>query len=277
MGGMGLIGFMDDYAKISHERSLGLTPWQKIVGQGVIGVAFALLALNFKNGEGRTPASLHISAARDVPWLDLAFAGPVIGVILFVIWANLISTATTNGVNLTDGLDGLATGISIMVFGAYAFIGMFQNSQLCGGSRSSATACYETRDPLDLALVAVTLVGALVGFLWWNTKPAKIFMGDTGSLGLGGAVAAFAIFTRTELLLLIIAGMFVIISLSVIIQVGYFKLTKGKRVFLMAPLQHHFELKGWSESLVVVRFWLLGGLFVVIGLSLFYVDWLVRA
>ncbi|MGO2633114.1 MAG: phospho-N-acetylmuramoyl-pentapeptide-transferase [Galactobacter sp.] len=276
MGGMGLIGFFDDFAKISHERSLGLTPWQKIIGQGVVGVAFAILALNFANDRGQTPASLNISWARDIPWLDLAFAGPVIGVILFVIWANLISTATTNGVNLTDGLDGLATGISMAVFGAYALIGVFQNSQACGNSRSTAQACYDTRDPLDLALIAVILVGALAGFLWWNTKPAKIFMGDTGSLGLGGAVGAFAIFSRTELLLVIIAGMFVIISLSVIIQVGYFKVTKGKRVFLMAPLQHHFELKGWPESLVVVRFWLLGLLFVVLGLSLFYLDWLVR-
>ncbi|RKW71661.1 phospho-N-acetylmuramoyl-pentapeptide-transferase [Galactobacter caseinivorans] len=277
MCGMALIGFLDDYAKISKERSLGLTPWQKIVGQAVIGTTFALLALNFPDAHGRTPASLFISGARDIEWLNLAFLGPAIGVVLFVIWANVITTATTNGVNLTDGLDGLATGISIAVFSAYGLIGIWQNSQACGAVRGVEGACYEVRDPLDLALLAIILVGALIGFLWWNTKPAKIFMGDTGSLALGGAVAAFAILGRTELLLIIIAGMFVLISLSVIIQVGYFKLSGGKRVFLMAPLQHHFELKGWEETTVVVRFWILGGLFVVAGLCLFYLDWLVRA
>ncbi|RII42960.1 phospho-N-acetylmuramoyl-pentapeptide-transferase [Galactobacter valiniphilus] len=277
MAGMGLIGFFDDYAKIAKERSLGLTPWQKITGQAIIGIAFAVLALNFPDAHGRTPASTMISAARDVDWLNLAFAGPVVGGILFVIWANVITTAATNGVNLTDGLDGLATGISIMVFSAYGLISMWQTSQACGADRAVEGACYEVRDPQDLALLAIILVGALIGFLWWNTKPAKIFMGDTGSLALGGAVAAFAILGRTELLLVIIAGMFVLISLSVIIQVGYFKLSGGKRVFLMAPLQHHFELKGWAETTVVVRFWILGGLFVVAGLCLFYLDWLVRA
>ena len=277
MVGMGFIGFLDDFAKISKERSLGLTPWQKILGQAIIGIAFAVLALGFPDANGRTPASTFISAARDIPWLNLAFAGPVLGAILFVIWANIIATATTNGVNLTDGLDGLATGISIAVFSAYGLIGIWQNSQLCGTARAVEGACYEVRDPLDLALLAIILVGALIGFLWWNTKPARIFMGDTVSLALGGAVAAFAILGRTELLLIIIAGMFVVISLSVIIQVGYFKLSGGKRVFLMAPLQHHFELKGWAETTVVVRFWILGGLFVVAGLCLFYLDWLVRS
>jgi len=277
MGGMAIIGFFDDFAKIRQERSLGLTPWQKVLGQGVIGTAFAVLALNFPDDNGRTPGSLLISAAHDVPWLDLAFLGPVLGWILFIVWSNVISTAATNGVNLTDGLDGLATGISIMVFSGYGLIGIWQSGQLCGGTRASGDACYEVRDPLDLALLAVILVGALIGFLWWNTKPAKVFMGDTGSLALGGAVAAFAILGRTELLLVVIAGMFVVISLSVIIQVGYFKLSGGKRVFLMAPLQHHFELKGWAETTVVVRFWILGGLFVVAGLCLFYLDWLVRA
>ncbi|MCT1686601.1 phospho-N-acetylmuramoyl-pentapeptide-transferase [Pseudoglutamicibacter albus] len=276
MAGMACVGFFDDYAKIRQERSLGLTPWQKILGQGIVGVAFAVLALMFPDEQGRTPGSMMISAARDIPWLDLSFAGPVFGGILFVIWANLIATATTNGVNLTDGLDGLATGISIFVFSAYALIGLWQESQTCGNVRAIEGACYEVRDPMDLAIWAVILIGALVGFLWWNTKPARIFMGDTGSLALGGAVAAFAILGRTQLLLIVIAGMFVLISLSVIIQVGYFKISGGKRVFLMAPLQHHFELKGWQEVTVVVRFWILGGLFVIAGLCLFYLDWLVR-
>ncbi|KGF21296.1 phospho-N-acetylmuramoyl-pentapeptide-transferase [Arthrobacter sp. HMSC06H05] len=276
MAGMGMVGFFDDYAKIRQERSLGLTPWQKILGQGIVGVSFAVLALMFPDEQGRTPGSMMISAARDIPWLDLSFAGPIFGGVLFVIWANLIATATTNGVNLTDGLDGLATGISIFVFSAYALIGLWQETQSCGTHRAMAGGCYEVRDPMDLAIWAVILIGALVGFLWWNTKPARIFMGDTGSLALGGAVAAFAILGRTQLLLIVIAGMFVLISLSVIIQVGYFKLSGGKRVFLMAPLQHHFELKGWQEVTVVVRFWILGGLFVIAGLCLFYLDWLVR-
>ena len=134
-------------------------------------------------------------------------------------------------------------------------------------------ACYEVRDPLDLALLAGALVGALIGFLWWNTSPAKIFMGDTGSLAIGGAIAGFAILSRSELLLVVMAGLFVIISLSVIIQVAFFKLSGGKRVFKMAPLQHHFELKGWAEVTVVVRFWIIAGLCVAAALGIFYAEW----
>ncbi len=182
-----------------------------------------------------------------------------------MLWSNLIITAATNGVNLTDGLDGLAAGASIMVFGAYTLMGIWQSNQACGSPRQAGAGCYTVRDPLDLALLAAILSAALVGFLWWNTSPAKIFMGDTGSLAIGGAVAGFAILSRTELLLAFIGGLFVLITLSVIIQVGYFKITKGKRFFKMAPLQHHFELKGWAEVTVVVRFWILCGLFVAAG------------
>ena len=222
-----------------------------------------------------TPASTQISLVRDIPWLNLAFAGTVLGAILFVLWSNLIVTAATNGVNLTDGLDGLAAGASVMVFGAYTLMGIWQNNQACGSPRQAGGGCYSVRDPLDLALLAAILSAAMVGFLWWNTSPAKIFMGDTGSLAIGGAVAAFAILSRTELLLAFIGGLFVLITLSVIIQVGYFKLTKGKRFFKMAPLQHHFELKGWAEVTVVVRFWILCGLFVAAGLGIFYAEWVV--
>jgi len=195
-------------------------------------------------------------------------------VILFVLWANLISTATTNGVNLADGLDGLATGASIMVFGAYTLIGIWQQNQACGRD-NAMEVCYTVRDPQDLALLGATISGALIAFLWWNAKPAKIFMGDTGSLAIGGALAAMAILSRTQLLLVVIAGLFVLIALSVIIQVGYFKLSGGKRVFKMAPLQHHFELSGWPEENVVIRFWILAGLFVAAGLGLFYSEWVV--
>ena len=222
-----------------------------------------------------TPASYQISLVRDIPWLNLAFAGTLLGAILFVLWSNLIITAATNGVNLTDGLDGLAAGASIMVFGAYTLMGIWQSNQSCGSPRQAGCGCYIVRDPLDLALLAAILSAALVGFLWWNTSPAKIFMGDTGSLAIGGAVAGFAILSRTELLLAFIGGLFVLITLSVIIQVGYFKITKGKRFFKMAPLQHHFELKGWAEVTVVVRFWILCGLFVAAGLGIFYAEWVV--
>lgn len=272
-GGMGVVGFLDDFIKIAKKRSLGLRAWEKIVLQAVVGIGFAVLALNFPNGQGLTPASTAISFLRDTN-IDLAFAGPALGLVLFVIWSNLIVTATTNGVNLTDGLDGLATGVSIMVFGAYTLIGIWQQNQACGLDMS-ANVCYTVRDPMDLALLGAILCGALIGFLWWNAKPAKIFMGDTGSLAIGGAVAAFAILSRTQILLVVLAGLFVMITLSVIIQVGFFKLSGGKRVFKMAPLQHHFELSGWAEENVVVRFWILGGLFVAAGLGIFYSEWVV--
>ncbi|MDQ0634536.1 phospho-N-acetylmuramoyl-pentapeptide-transferase [Arthrobacter pascens] len=275
MVGMGMVGFLDDFIKISRQRSLGLDAKAKLILQGGVGVIFAILALNFPDAQGVTPASTKISLVRDVPWLDLAFAGTVVGAILFVVWSNLIVTAATNGVNLTDGLDGLAAGASIMVFGAYTLMGIWQSNQACGSPREAGSGCYSVRDPLDLALLAAIMSAALVGFLWWNTSPAKLFMGDTGSLAIGGAIAGFAILSRTELLLAIIGGLFVLITLSVIIQVGYFKATGGKRFFKMAPLQHHFELKGWAEVTVVVRFWILGGLFVAVGLGVFYAEWVV--
>jgi phospho-N-acetylmuramoyl-pentapeptide-transferase len=272
--GMGLVGFLDDFIKISKQRSLGLNAKAKIILQTAVGVIFAILALNFPNEAGRTPGSTAISFVRDTP-LDLAAAGTVVGAILFIIWSNLIVTAATNGVNLTDGLDGLAAGAAVMVFGAYMLIGIWQANQTCGLPNLDSAVCYETRDPMDLALLAGALSGALIGFLWWNTSPAKIFMGDTGSLAIGGAIAGFAILSRTQLLLVILAGLFVLITLSVIIQVGYFKLSGGKRVFKMAPLQHHFELKGWAEVTVVVRFWIIAGLCVAVGVGLFYGDWVI--
>ncbi|WDF34501.1 phospho-N-acetylmuramoyl-pentapeptide-transferase [Arthrobacter agilis] len=271
--GMGLVGFADDYIKISKQRSLGLSAPAKIAGQTAVGLVFGVLALRFPNEQGRTPASTAISFIRDLP-IDLAFAGTLLGAVLFVIWSNLIITGASNGVNLADGLDGLAAGASILVFGAYMLIGIWQSNQSCG-SPGAGSVCYEVRDPLDLALIAGAMCGALVGFLWWNTSPAKIFMGDTGSLAIGGAIAGFAILSRTELLLVILAGLFVMITLSVIIQVGYFKLSGGKRVFKMAPLQHHFELQGWQEVTVVVRFWILAGLFVAVALGIFYAEWVV--
>ena len=271
MTGLGVVGLLDDYIKISRQRSLGLRARWKIVGQGLVGVAFSVLALQFPNEHFRTPASTQVSFIRDTN-LDLAFKGATVGLILFVIWANFLITAWSNAVNLTDGLDGLATGVSLIVFGAYVVVGIWQNNQSCQNILTAGPRCYETRDPLDLAIVAAAITGALFGFLWWNASPARIFMGDTGSLALGGALAALTILSRTEILGAIIGGMFVLIVLSDVIQIGFFKLT-GKRVFKMAPLHHHFELSGWGEVTIVIRFWLIAGLFVALGVGVFYAEW----
>nr|MBA3265342.1 phospho-N-acetylmuramoyl-pentapeptide-transferase [Nocardioidaceae bacterium] len=187
-------------------------------------------------------------------------------------WVIIMVAGASNSVNLTDGLDGLAVGSSMMVFGAYTLVGIWQNNQYC--VNTPGPRCYnEIRDPLDLAVVTAALTGACFGFLWWNASPARIIMGDTGSLSLGGAMAGLAILTRTELLLVIFGGLFAVITMSVILQVGYFKLTKGKRLFRMAPLQHHFELLGWAEVTIVIRFWIICGICVATGLGLFYAEW----
>jgi phospho-N-acetylmuramoyl-pentapeptide-transferase len=284
--GLGLVGFVDDFMKTRKQRSLGIGGWTKIAGQVIVGTVFAVFAIteNFRDTEGLTPASTYISGVRDIGWLNLAAFGSVIGFVLFVIWINIITTSTSNAVNVTDGLDGLAAGASIFAIAAYIFIGFWQSNQSCFNVMLDpvvAYKCYEVRDPIDLAVAAAALCGALVGFLWWNTSPAQIFMGDTGSMGLGGALAALAIFSRTELLLVLIAGLFIITTGSVILQRAWFKITKrrygeGRRIFLMSPLHHHFELKGWAEVTVVVRFWIIAALFVAAGVGLFYLEWVSR-
>ncbi|MDC5697860.1 phospho-N-acetylmuramoyl-pentapeptide-transferase [Intrasporangium calvum] len=271
MAGLGLVGFLDDFIKISKQRSLGLRSREKLFGQTLVGVIFAVLVLQFPNEQYRTPASPFISFVRDTN-LNLAFAGTLVGMLLFVIWANLMIAGTSNGVNLTDGLDGLATGVSTMVFGAYVLISLWTFNQNC--QINPGIKCYEVRDSHDLALVAAAGMGACFGFLWWNATPAKIFMGDTGSLALGGALAGLAITTRTQLLIVILGGLFVLETLSVMAQVISFK-TTGKRVLRMAPLHHHFEMVGWHEVTVVVRFWIIAGLFVAFGLGIFYAEWVV--
>ncbi len=269
MAGLGLVGFFDDYIKISKQRSLGLRSWEKLLGQTAVAVIFAVLALQFPADDFRRPASTAVSFVRDTS-IDFASAGTVGGLILFVLWANIMIAGASNGVNLTDGLDGLATGASVMVFGSYLIIGIWQYNQNC--QISPGPNCYDVRDALDVAVVASCVAGACFGFLWWNASPAKIFMGDTGSLALGGALAGLAIVTHTQLLMAILGGLFVIITLSVIIQVGSFKMT-GNRVFRMAPLQHHFELLGWAEVTIVIRFWIVAGICVSIGLGVFYAEW----
>jgi phospho-N-acetylmuramoyl-pentapeptide-transferase len=278
MLGLGLVGFIDDFLKVRNQRSLGLTGWAKIGGQVVVAIIFAVLALGFPDENGLTPASTAISLFRDLP-IDLFIWGSVIGMGLFIAWISLLVTSASNGVNIADGLDGLASGAAIMAIGAYVVIGFWQFNQSCATVIENLESCYNVRDPLDLAVIAAAIVGACVGFLWWNTSPAQIFMGDVGSLGLGGALAALAILSRTELLLVLIGGIFVIVTGSVVIQRVFFKITKwrtgtGKRVFLMSPLHHHFELKGWAEITIVVRFWIITALCVISGVGLFYVEWI---
>ncbi len=264
MSGLGLVGFLDDFIKIRMQRSLGLTAAAKFSGQLVVGLAFAVGALRFRNSAGLTPASTNLSFVRDYAAVGLGTAG-------FLVFAYLMVAATSNAVNLTDGLDGLASGSSVMVFAAYVVIAFWQFGNSC--ARDATSACYSARDPLDVALVAAAAMGACFGFLWWNASPAKIFMGDTGSLALGGALAGIAIVTRTELLLVVLGGLFVVETLSVILQIGFFKLTR-KRVFNMAPVHHHFELAGWVENTVIVRFWIIAGLAVAFGLGVFYAEYL---
>jgi phospho-N-acetylmuramoyl-pentapeptide-transferase len=268
MTSLGMVGFLDDFIKIRKQRSLGLTALAKFGGQLVTGVGFGVLALRFKNHTtGLAPASRHLSFVRD-------YRGWSLGAVGFVVLAYLVITATSNAVNLTDGLDGLATGSMVMVQVAYVIIAISQFRNACVLHPAHPLAgCYEARDPLDLAVVAAGAMGACFGFLWWNASPAKIFMGDTGSLALGGLLAGLAITTRTELLLVVLGGLFVIETLSVLIQIGYFKLTR-KRAFNMAPIHHHFELAGWAEITVIVRFWIVCGLAVGFGIGLFYAEYL---
>ena len=273
MVGLGLVGFVDDFIKTQKQRSLGLGGWAKIAGQALVALVFAAFAFGSPNAQGVTPASTKISVVRDTGF-DLMMFGTVVGSVLVVLWIFLLISATSNGVNIADGLDGLAIGASIMAIGAYAVIGFWQFNQLCGTAVENLSRCYEVRDPLDLAVIAAAITGAGIGFLWWNTAPAQIIMGDTGAMGLGGALAALAILSRTEILLVLIGGLFVIVTGSVILQRAYFKITKGKRIFLMSPLHHHFELKGWAEITVVVRFWIIAGLSVLAGIGLFYLEWI---
>ena len=260
---LGLIGFIDDYLKISRKQSLGLTGKQKLLAQALIASLFGYLGIQFADLDGLTPISLNLSTVRDTSL--------VLGPVLVVIWVALMVMATSNGVNLTDGLDGLASGASVMTFLAFVLIGVWEFGESC--AITSSTNCYAVRDPLDLAVLAAAFAGSCTGFLWWNASPAKIFMGDTGSLALGGALAGLATTLRVELLLIPLGGLFVIITMSVIIQTSYFKITGGKRVFKMAPLQHHFELLGWGEVTIVIRFWIIAGLSVALGLGLFYAQW----
>ena len=260
---LGFIGFLDDWLKVSRQNSRGLPGRYKLLGQAIFAGVFGYLGLQFADQDSLTPISEYLSGVRETA----IYLGPAL-VIIFII---VMVMSASNGVNLTDGLDGLATGASIMTFLAFVLIGVWEFGQSC--ALNATAGCYAVRDPLDLAVLAAAFAGGCTGFLWWNTPPAKIFMGDTGSLALGGAIAGLAATLRVELLLIPLGGLFVIITMSVLIQTGYFKLSGGKRVFKMAPLHHHFELIGWEQITIVIRFWIIASLGVAAGLGLFYAQW----
>ncbi len=246
----GSLGLLDDIESVAHKRSLGLTPSQKMAGLITISVVFCLAAVNwvgidavirFPGGVaidlGVLTTTLPIAGGIQIPWLYLAF--------VFLLMAGL-----SNSVNLTDGLDGLAGGCTMVVMLMMAMVAF-------------------RYDEINLAIFAASIAGACVGFLWHNCNPASIFMGDTGSLALGAALAALAVLTKTEVTSLIMGGLFVCEALSVIIQVVSFK-TTGKRVFLMSPIHHHFEKKGWAETKVVTRFWIVSAAFATLGFALYF-------
>jgi len=258
--GLGLVGFVDDFIKVRRQRSLGLSKAAKVAGQGVVAVAFGILAVKM----------------ADVP-TDLSFirdTGVNLG-IAFYLWVFVILASSSNAVNLTDGLDGLASGSSLLVLSAYVYIAFWQFRHWC--DVPPVEACYPVavNAALDTAIVAGGAVGAVAGFLWWNAAPARIFMGDTGALALGGLVAALAIVTETQLLLVVLGGLFVLEATSVILQVVSFR-GFGRRLFRMSPIHHHFELAGWPEFTVIVRFWIIAGMCVAIGIGLFYADFVAR-
>lgn len=248
----GAVGFLDDGIKVFRERNLGLNKRAKTIGLLVVAVAFATSMLAFTN------VKTTLSFTRfDVPGIEIGWWG-------WVLLAIVTFYATTNAVNLTDGLDGLAAGGAIFSFAAYTVIAFW-------GFRHNEV--YSDESFLDTAVVAAAMVGACAGFLWWNAAPARIFMGDTGSLAIGAGLAALALSTNTVLLLPLIGGLFVLETVSVILQVGSFRLF-GRRIFRMAPLHHHFELAGWPETTVIVRFWIVAGLFTALALGIYYADFI---
>ena len=272
--GCGAVGFLDDFIKVHTQHNQGLSGRAKMAGQTLVALVFGVLATQlYTDDRGVRPASQYLSTTHD--W---GIRLPLI-VTLLVIW--FIVTATSNGANLADGADGLLAGASALVFGAYTIVNVWQNNQRCGSTRPSVVEshCYQVRNPLDLAVFAAAITAACIGFLWWNARPAQIIMGDVGALAIGGALAGLAIMSRTELLMAVIAGLFVLETLSVLLQMGYFKLTRrltgtGRRIFRIAPIHHHFEHLGWEEVTVVIRFWIIAGIFVATGLGIFYASWL---
>lgn len=260
---LAVVGFIDDFIKVSRRRNLGLSKKAKFVGQFIVAVIFGIVALHFPNSNHQTLASAHLSYVRD--FIAITFPGYI-----FLIFVWIVISAWSNAVNFTDGLDGLVAGCAAMVFGSYVIISFWQFRNGCT-MPNPTMHCYQVRDPLDLAIIAAAAGGACLGFLWWNAAPAKIIMGDTGSLSIGGLIAGISITSSTELLMIIIGALFVAEMISVIVQIASFRST-GRRVFRMAPFHHHFELSGWAETSVTIRFWLLTALSCASGLALFYSE-----
>jgi len=249
---LAFVGFLDDYIKVRRRRSLGLNKRAKMVGIVAIALGFGVAAVRWFD----LPTRLSFVVPSRI---DLH--------VVFYLWVLVIIAAATNGVNLTDGLDGLAAGSSALVYAAFVIVAFWKFNHF---------DIYQGEVPLDVAVVAAALLGACAGFLWGYAAPAQFVMGDTGGLALGGGMAVLAILTNVQLLLVVLGGLYVMETLSVVIQVVTFRLMGGRRVFRMAPIHHHFELVGWPEITVIVRFWLITGLFVALGLGLFYADFLTR-
>lgn len=250
IAGAGLVGLVDDWIKLKYARNVGLSRRAKAIGLLVVAVVFAVLA----------QAQANVST-------NLAFTRPLdldLGPWLWAGWAVLLFYGATSAVKLTDGPDGLAAGSGTFSFASYVVIGFWAFRH---------QGVYDIPQGLDLAVVAASMVGGSLGFLWWNAAPARLIMGDTGALALGAGLAALALLTNTHLLLPLIGGIYVVESASVVIQVAYFKLSR-RRVLRMAPIHHHFELVGWPETTVTIRFWILAGLSAAIALGVFYADYL---
>ncbi len=255
--GMAVVGFFDDYIKVRKRRSLGLNKTAKFGGQAIVAIVFAWVGPLVADVPRNISVVGEMVLVSDLPpWA-------------YAIWVFLILAGFSNAVNLTDGLDGLAAGSSTLVLGGYTLMGfwMFRNT--------FSYPFIEQQDSLEVAVIAVAALAACAGFLWFNAPPARIYMGDTGSLAIGGLLAAIAMVTNTQLLLVVLGGLFVLETTSVMAQIVAFR-AFGRRVLRMAPIHHHFELLGWAETTVVVRFWIIAGLGVTVGLGLFYAEWIRR-
>jgi phospho-N-acetylmuramoyl-pentapeptide-transferase len=244
----GAIGFLDDFTKLTHRRSLGLSGRWKLLLLAGVTVVVAIVSHHLKLSTNVYLPIADVSIPLSYAWYPFLF---------------VIIAGASNATNLADGIDGLAAGTGIVSL--FTYTAMMVVSYV----RSSSNPAHRNLTKLDLAIIGAALIGAAVGFLWYNAFPAEVFMGDTGSMAFGGALATFAIMTKTELLLLLIGGIFVIEALSVMIQVFTFRYM-GRRVFLMAPIHHHFEMKAWSETKIMVRFWIVAGILCAAGFALFY-------
>ncbi|MCU1352686.1 MAG: Phospho-N-acetylmuramoyl-pentapeptide-transferase [Acidimicrobiales bacterium] len=254
--GAGLVGFADDWIKVKRERNLGLSKRMKIFGLLIVAIAFGTASVKY------TAVHTQLSFTRYNSFSGSQLLHMNFGRIGWVLWCVFLILASTNGVNLTDGLDGLAAGSSIFAFIAFTVIGFWAFRNPC---------IYGVEHALDLAVVSAAMLGACAGFLWWNAPPARIFMGDTGSLAIGAGLAGLALTLNTALLLPVVGALFVMETVSVVLQVGSFQMF-GRRIFRMAPIHHHYELRGWPETTVIVRFWIIAGLATALALGMFYAD-----